>query len=61
MEDVVIPKLGTKISKEVSMEQVITLRNLENTLSWDDKNILDPLEEVVYLQLIAYNRRNKPL
>jgi hypothetical protein len=56
MEDVVITKEGGK-GKEHVLEKVHTLGNLENILSLYDQPILDPLEEVVDLKLIPYNRR----
>ena len=38
------------------IEELVTPSNLENTISWKDKLILDLTDDVANLELIAYNK-----
>jgi hypothetical protein len=41
------------------MEHLYTVGSLGNTLSWGDQQILEPIDEVIYIQEISYDRKKK--
>jgi len=40
------------------MEKIATLGRLDNYLSWGHQNILSPIEDVVHIKVITYNKRS---
>jgi len=54
-----VPTLERDI--EPIIEHLYTARSLGNTLSWGDQKILEPVDEVVNIQEISYNRKRKVL
>jgi hypothetical protein len=40
------------------MEKITTLGRSDNYLSWGDQNIIGPIQDVVDLELITYNKRS---
>jgi hypothetical protein len=66
MEDIIIQKQKTCTSRRDKVkntidEKVIRPCKLENVLSRGDTSIVDPLDDVVNLELIAYNKRKKSI
>jgi hypothetical protein len=50
-------KLEVIKGKYMVLEHFHTLGNLGNSLSWRDQPILEPVDEVVHVQAIAYDRK----
>jgi hypothetical protein len=47
--------------KEPTMEHFYTSGSLGNTLSWGDQQILEPVDEVVDVQAISYDKKRKAI
>jgi hypothetical protein len=52
-----VPTLGR--DRETTMEHLYTVGSLGNTLTWGDQQIPEPVDEVVDIQAIAYDRKRK--
>ena len=51
----------TKELKEPAMEYLYTVRSLVSTLSWGDQQIPEPVDEVVDIQEISYDKKRKAM
>jgi hypothetical protein len=43
----------------LGIEHLYTTRSLGNTLTWGDQQIPEPVDEVIDIQAISYDRKNK--
>jgi hypothetical protein len=55
------PSGHTKEVQEPSLEQIYTVGSLGNTLTWGEKQIPEPVDEVTDIQEIAYDRKRKSI
>jgi hypothetical protein len=55
------PSKHRKEVQELSIEQVYTIENLSNTLTWGDQQILEPVEEVSDIHAITYDQKRKSI
>jgi hypothetical protein len=47
--------------QEPSLEQIYTVGSLGNTLTWGEQQIPEPVDEVVDIQAISYDRKRKSI
>jgi hypothetical protein len=55
------PSGHTEEMQEPNLEQIYTVGSQENTLTWGEQSILEPIDEVVNIQSIAYDRKRKSI
>jgi hypothetical protein len=54
------PSEHMKEVQEPSLEHIYTVGSLGNMLTWGDQQIPEPMDEVVDIQAISYDRRGNP-
>jgi hypothetical protein len=47
--------------QEPSLEQIYTIRSLENMLTWGYQQIPEPVDKVVDIQAISYDHKRKSI
>jgi hypothetical protein len=47
--------------QEPSLEQIYTVESQGNTLTWGEQPILEPVDEVIDIQAITYDRKRKSI
>jgi hypothetical protein len=45
--------------QELGLEQIYTIRSLGNILTWGDQQIPEPMDEVINIHAITYDRKRK--
>jgi hypothetical protein len=56
-----MPSKHNEVVQEPNIEQTYTTRSLENTLTWGDQKITEPVDEVSNIHAIYYDRKRKAI